>query len=623
MADQYYSPQQEPGFDKRLIVVSLIAFAAVMLLQTYLFKNQKPGEKPGEKPAEKPVATQTEAAPPPAAPAAVAAQAAEKPSGAKSKATPAAQTKQASAEVQTVIDTDLYRVTLSNHGGQAISWILKRYDDEKGKPLDLINQPAAAKFGFPLSLWTTDDTLRGKLASALYTVDVKDGRAADGKAERTVTYEYADQDTVVRKAFTFELGPWAEKKNVPAPGDAYVVRVESSVQQGGKVVPAYPAWPAGFGDQQNAIGYATGGVDYQYGDKVERTAIKKATNGASIHGPFQWAGAMDQYFGAVFLPEDMANSVLVSLRNSLTVPQDPDQPNGKQITVDVAGAAVGNSNGPTRERMFAGPKNLSVLESVKTAPIPGSKAATDLRQMVDFGFFSWMGRPLFLWLRWTHDHWSPNWGWAIVILTVIINAALLPLRLSSMKSALKMQKLQPQMNAVKDKYKAKMRNLKANDRAGKMELTQQQNQEIAALFKREGANPVGGCLPLLIQMPFLIAFYTMLERAIELRHAHWLWISDLSAADPYKILPIAIIITTVWMQKMTPQPTTDAAQQKMMLFMMPLMLGFMAWTVASGLAVYWVVGTIVSIIQQYAMNRTALGQEMRTMALKRARKQAK
>ncbi|HEU5451307.1 MAG TPA: membrane protein insertase YidC [Terriglobales bacterium] len=620
MADQYYSPQQEPGFDKRLIIVSLIAFAAVMILQSYLFKQKPQPNQPQKPAATAPAPGGNPPAPTEAQPAAAKPAAKETAAKGGSKAQPVV-TKQASAESQTVIDTDLYHVVLSNHGGQATSWILKRYDDEKGHPLDLINQAAAAKFGFPLSLWTPDEALRNKLAAALYTVDVKDGQGGDGKAQRTVTYEYADQDVSVRKAFTFELGPWTLAKNGTAPGSAYVVKVEASVTQNGKPVAAYPAWPAGFGDQVNAIAYGSGAVDYQYGDKVERTAAKKVANASVIRGPFQWAGAMDQYFGAVFLPDDMANSAMVQLHNSLQMPQNPADPNSKQITVDIAGAAVGNVNGATIERMFAGPKNLSVLESVHTATVSG--ANNDLRQMVDFGFFSWMGRPLFLWLRWTHDHWSPNWGWAIVILTVIINAALLPLRLSSMKSALKMQKLQPQMNAVKDKYKAKMRNLKANDRAAKMEMTQQQNQEIAALFKREGANPVGGCLPLLIQMPFLIAFYTMLERAIELRHAHWLWITDLSAADPYKILPIAIIVTTVWMQKMTPQPTVDAAQQKMMMFMMPLMLGFMAWTVASGLAVYWVVGTIVSIVQQYAMNRTALGQEMRAMAMKRARKQAK
>lgn len=621
MADQYYSPQQEPGFDKRLIIVSLIAFAAVMILQSYLSKNQKP--QPNQ--PEKPVATAPAAGGATPSGSGGAAPATAEPAPAAEKARKsqpqAAATKQASAEAQTVIDTDLYHVVLSNRGGQATSWILKRYDDETGHPLDLIHHVAAAKFGYPLSLWTSDEALRNKLAAALYTVEVKDGRGADDKAQRTITYEYTDQDISVRKAFTFELGPWSIARNGTAPGSAYVVKVEASVTQNGKAVQAYPAWPAGFGDQENVIGYGSGAIDTQYADKVVRVAIKKAGNGNVVRGPFQWAGAMDQYFGAVFLPEDMANSALVQLRNSLQVPQTAGDANSKQITVDIAGAAVGNVNGPTVERMFAGPKNLSVLESVHTVAVSG--ANNDLRQMVDFGFFSWMGRPLFLWLRWTHDHWSPNWGWAIVILTVIINAALLPLRLSSMKSALKMQKLQPQMNAVKDKYKGKMRNLKPNDRAAKMELTQQQNQEIAALFKREGANPVGGCLPLLIQMPFLIAFYTMLGSAIELRHAPWLWIHDLSSADPYKILPIAIILTTVWMQKMTPQPTVDAAQQKMMMFMMPLMLGFMSWTVASGLAVYWVVGTIVSIVQQYAMNRTTLGQEMRVMALKRARKQAK
>ena len=237
----------------------------------------------------------------------------------------------------------------------------------------------------------------------------------------------------------------------------------------------------------------------------------------------------------------------------------------------------------------------------------------DLRGMLDFGFFSPIARPLFLWLRWTHLHWVSNWGWAIIVLTVIINLVLFPLRLTSMKSALRMQKVQPQVNAIKKKYeKYSLRDPRR----------QEMNQEISALFKQEGVNPAGGCLPMLIQFPFLIAFYTMLGVAIELRQANWFWIKDLSAADPYHILPIGIILSTLFVQKMTPQAGMDPAQQKMMTFFMPVMLGVISWSLSSGLGLYWVVGNLIAIIQQFFMNRTSLGQEMRVEAEKRARKKA-
>ena len=198
--------------------------------------------------------------------------------------------------------------------------------------------------------------------------------------------------------------------------------------------------------------------------------------------------------------------------------------------------------------------------------------------------------------------------------TIIINLALLPLRVSSMKSALKMQRIQPQMNAIKEKYKKySMRDPRR----------QEMNTEIGELMKREGVSPVGGCLPMLIQMPFLFAYYSMLGSALDLRHAHWLWIRDLSSRDPYYILPIAIIITGLITQRMTPQSGMDPSQQKMMNLMMPLMFGVISFNLASGLCLYWVVGSLIAIVQQSIMNRTSLGQEMREMALKRARKKEK
>jgi len=170
------------------------------------------------------------------------------------------------------------------------------------------------------------------------------------------------------------------------------------------------------------------------------------------------------------------------------------------------------------------------------------------------------------------------------------------------------------MKAIQDKYKKYgMR----DPRKAQMQ------QEIGELYKREGVNPIGGCLPLVVQMPFLIAYYSMLGVAIELRQAPWGWMHDLSSSDPYHILPIGIIITTLLVQKMTPQAGVDPTQQKMMTLMMPLMLGFISWNLAAGLCLYWTVGNLIAIIQQAVMNRTSLGQEMRAEMEKRARKKAK
>jgi YidC/Oxa1 family membrane protein insertase len=183
-----------------------------------------------------------------------------------------------------------------------------------------------------------------------------------------------------------------------------------------------------------------------------------------------------------------------------------------------------------------------------------------------------------------------------------------------MKSALKMQRIQPQMNAIKEKYKKYgMRDPRR----------QEMNTEIGELMKREGVSPLGGCLPLLIQMPFLFAYYSMLGAALDLRHAHWLWIRDLSAADPYLILPIGIVITMLFTQRMTPQAGMDPSQQKMMNLMMPVMMGVISYRLAAGLCLYWSVGNLIMIAQQTVLNRTSLGREMREMAAKRARKKEK
>ena len=194
-----------------------------------------------------------------------------------------------------------------------------------------------------------------------------------------------------------------------------------------------------------------------------------------------------------------------------------------------------------------------------------------------------------------NDHITGNFGWAIILVTLIINLALFPFRLSSLKSARKMQKLQPQIQAINARYK----NISIRD-----PKKSEQNQEVMELYKKEGVNPVGGCLPMVIQLPFFYAFYRVLSIAIELRHAPWMWVSDLSSPEslPIHLLPIILIATQFLTQRMTPAAGVDPSQQRMMM-MMPLFFGFMFYYASAGLVLYWLTGNLVGIAQQLLINR--------------------
>ena len=563
-----------------MTLILVATFALILVGQFFLSKN-KPKPTPSTEP------TQTVTAPAVAAPAAAS----------EAPASPiAAPVKAASTEVETVVENDLYRIVFTNHGGLAKSWVLKKFKDEKGQPLDLVT-PATANLGLPLGLFAYDNDLRNKINSALYVGSASGNLSAPGE----LTFEYSDGVVAVHKTLRFDA--------------SYVVAMETVATVNGKPVQAFPMWPAGFGDQGSGPSFAAARIGYFAGDKVERLAAKKVSGGNTLGGPFQWAGPLDQYFAAIFLPDAPRKAAMVTFRNEIQVPKDPAKPDPNNlIKVELLGAAVGNVDGVTRQRLFVGPKALNVLTTVRANTLDGQPGGPDIGHVVDFGFFGLIARPLFLWLLWTHDHIAANWGVSIIILTVVINLALLPLRITSMKSALKMQKLQPQMKAIQERYKKyPIRDPKRAD----------MNTEISALYKEHGANPAGGCLPLVIQMPFLFAFYSMLGVAIELRQAPFLWLHDLSSPDKLFILPVLIVISTLFVQRMTPNAGMDPAQQRMMTIMMPLMLGFFSWSLASGLSLYWVVGNVIAIIQQYIMNRTGLGKEMRAEMEKRARKAAK
>jgi YidC/Oxa1 family membrane protein insertase len=474
-----------------------------------------------------------------------------------------------------------------------------KYTDDNGKPFDLVNPTVASQLGNPLSFFAYDKELEKKLNESLYA-----GGSASGSTSGTLTYEFSDGDVTVRKTFR------PDKDNI--------LSVETEVLRNGARVAAFPKWASGLGDQMAPASYTKSRVDYQQGSTLERKdptsggiikSKKWIVGGETVPGPLDWAATADQYFAVAFLPDSPKDSTLVTLNSQAEVPKNPDKPNEGNDKANVVGLAFGNTSGPTRVRVFAGAKAVDMLESIQSHP-----GGPDLRGIYDFGTFSFIARPLFLWLKWTYNHIVHNWGWAIVIQTLIISIALLPLRITQMKSMLKMQRVAPQIKSIQEKYKKY--SLRDPRKAA-------MNEEISALYKKEGVNPAGGCLPLLIQFPFLIAYYRMLGVALDLRHAHWLWVSDLSARDPYFILPILMVVSMFAMQRMTPQAGMDPQQQKMMNWMMPVMMGFIFFNLQAGLNLYYAETNLISMAQQALMNRTKLGREMREMLEKRARKKAK
>jgi YidC/Oxa1 family membrane protein insertase len=588
---EYRNPQSEPGSDKRMLLALMLVFLVLGVTQYFMPKPQAPPDKgqqqqqPTPQAAAVPSATSTPV--PPKTPAAAV-------------KVPA---KAATAESESVLETPSYRITLSNRGAVVKSWLLTekekrkdgtekyKYTDNAGKPFDLVNHTVAPVLGYPFSLFTYDKDLEKKLNEALY---LGGGTGNSG----SLTYEFSDGDVTVRKTFR------ADKD--------FILGVETEVMRNGQVVQALLQWPSGLGDQLAPVSFNTTKIDWQQGGTIERKTAssggflstkKWIAGGLTVPGPFDWAATADQYFAVAFLPESPKDTVLVTLNSPADVPRNPDKPGEGTEKANVIGLAFGTTSGPTRIRVFAGAKAVDLLENVQSRP-----GGPDLRGIYDFGTFSFIARPLFLWLKWTYENWIHNWGWAIAFLTLVITMALLPLRVSSMKSSLRMQRIQPQMKAIQEKYK---RYSLTDPRKADMQ------KEMQALYKKEGVNPIGGCFPLLLQMPFLFAFYSMLNNAIELRQAGWLWIHDLASPDPWHILPIVIVIAMFVQQKSAPQGGMDPAQQKILAFMGPLMFGAFSWGMPAGLSIYLALSTLLGYVQQMVINRSELGQQVRKTIEKR------
>jgi YidC/Oxa1 family membrane protein insertase len=476
----------------------------------------------------------------------------------------------AAAEENVTLDTDLYHIVLSNRGAVVRSWVLKKYKDSHKKPVELVNTAAAPVSGYPFSLGFKAQKPSVDLNNALYAVK----RSPDGLE---ASFEFSDGKVLARKTFHFA-------KN------SYQSQITTEVSDGGAPVPHLIEWRGGFGDMtvpSPAAAQHTLHYDAAAG-KLITTEAKAAKNGpAGVSGTFSFEGIEDAYFLAVFLPGDGATELQTFNDHTPTpVNTTPEQ---------FVGAAVGGG-AVNKFALFVGPKDVEILKQV----------SPKLEQAVDFGWFSFIAKPLFLIMHWLTENYVHNYGWSIILMTIFINMALFPLKMSSMKSMKKMQALQPQIAAINDKYKnVGMRDPKK----------QEQNQEVMALYQKHGVNPLGGCLPMALQMPFLIAFYKVFSIALEMRGANWLWVGDLSQPEliPFlpgiRLLPIAMIATQFIMQKMTPTTGGDPAQQKVMMFM-PLMFGFMFYSASSGLVLYWLTSNLVNIAQQWFFNRTAVAADV-------------
>jgi YidC/Oxa1 family membrane protein insertase len=512
----------------------------------------------------------------------------------------------ASAETTTTIENEKFRITFTNRGAQVQHWILKHYTDSSGKPLDMVQQDAASRFGLPLSLYTYDNALTTQLNTALYEA------SATGQvlAPNSVSFHYAAGGLDVVKTFSFDT--------------SYAIGVRVNVKRNGEPVRALVAWPAGLGDMEELL--AANGkrttfivptqsqLAWSIDGKQDTMAAKKVSGDATLDQPFEYAGIMDLYFTAAFLPDAPSRATVVTLHHTLDLPSDLSDPNSAKKPADVIGLAVGDQSGDTQLRLYAGPKETDILNSIRAIGADGKPTGESLASMIQYGWWGIIAKPLYLALRALHNMMGPginNWGWAIIIITVIFNLVMLPTRIWTMKSSLKMMRIQPRLDALKKKYA----NLKIND----PKRAEMQTEQMA-IMKEEGVNMYGGCLPLLLQMPLFFAYYRVLLNAVELREAHWFWLTDLSMPDPLHILPILIIGTMFFVQFITPSPGMDPTQRRMMAIMMPAIMGFTLWHFASGLALYWITGNIINLIIQVAINQSKMGKEMHDIAARRAAK---
>jgi YidC/Oxa1 family membrane protein insertase len=473
-----------------------------------------------------------------------------------------------SEERDITVETRTVRAVFTNRGARLRSWVLKDYKNDDGQPLDLVPKPENVNNALtPFSLRLDDAALTSKANGGLYRS--QSPAAVDATAApTTLSFEWQDADGLqVTKSFTLEP-------------DGYIVSVNVQARRGEQVLNPGIDWGPGLGDD---IAYSPRGGFMQPSYSTPAQALVHrdgkvvrlpAAAPATENGPFLYAGIDDHYFTALVLNDKTAPAAIRFDHTPYLVPAKTEgAPAGHYVAFGVTFATP-----QATRQFFFGPKAFDQLRALDT----------EMVRVINFGMFSWLAVPLLGALKWVHQY-VGNWGWAIVVLTILINLAMFPLRQKSVSSMRKMQEIQPQMKAIQARYEK----YKPTD-----PQRQKMNEEVMALYKEKGVNPATGCVPMLLTMPFLFAFYAMLSQAIEIRGADFFgWIVDLSRPDPLYVTPILMGATMFWQQRITPT-SADPVQQRVMMIM-PLMFTFMFLSYPSGLVIYWTISNLWAIGQQY------------------------
>jgi len=465
------------------------------------------------------------------------------------------QAAEAETEQDIVVDTPLFRAVWNNRGAQLESWQLKEYKDDNQENLELISARSAELGRYPFLLLTDDAEFDNMINTARYAFSRTKLELMGGE-EGELRFEFATETgTQVEKIFTFH-------------GNSYDFDIQINLWRNGQKITPRIIWGPSFGnlsaeELKRRIGGGGAGVTVYAGNKVLRHEERKYKLENSLYNFVDWIAYDNNYFAVLFLapPQKLSAAFLK---------EDINQIPYYFLALDLP------------EKAFIGPKDVDRLTELE----PSTK------KIIRFGFFGWMAAILHTAIKYIHAA-VPNWGFSIIILTIIIKILFFPLTYSSTKSMAKMQELQPKMKAIRAKYKK-----------AKKDIAQRRkmNEEIMKLYKEHGVNPAGGCLPMLIQLPIFWGFFRMLAISLEFRQSPFIfWIKDLSLHDPAYVTPILMGITQYISQKMTPT-SADPTQQRMMMIM-PVVMTIFFLNFSSGLVLYWLTNNILQIGQQYIMNR--------------------
>ncbi|MBI4457285.1 MAG: membrane protein insertase YidC [Acidobacteria bacterium] len=458
-----------------------------------------------------------------------------------------------------VIENGEYRAVVDNQGAVLKSFQLKKYKSKSGGSLELIPQKLPPESSSPLALEVPENSaLTQRVKQAVYQVYIDKVPVEESRFVPPVelTFLYRDDEIQVQKVLRFYAAQ-------------YSLEIAAQVwAQGNQQKVVFVLGPdIGTEAEEGESDFQGRQVAVNVAGSIRREGFSKGKSQVYSE-PVVWAGFDTKYFAALAIPAKQPFSLRVTRFDIKR-----KDASGKESTI--AYYSMRYPLDTERVKLYFGPKDYDVLNSVKP----------DLSSIIDYGWFSFIVQPLLLSLRFIHKF-AANWGVAIIVLTFLISLALFPIRYKQMISMKKMQALQPKMRSIQDRYKK----YKRTD-----PKRQEMNAEIMNLYKEHGVNPMAGCLPLLIQMPFLFAFYRMLDASIELRGAPFIfWIHDLSKMDPYYVTPILMGATMVLQQKMTPQTTTDPAQARMMT-LMPIIFTAMFFTLSSGLVLYFLFSNLFAV----------------------------